>query len=296
MSSPFSFSKDTPNKIGEGIDVSGKNTLIKTKKNGFRVAIGDEPIDAKVDGKKLFCIRVDNWGTFKHMMIGFTPMKTFDSSKNAWFGFNGFTGCGMDLYDGYLHYPVSRSHMITRYPIPHKAKEIIVILTISNNGTKKEIRFLRDGYDTKSTGVSEILKGDLLFPAICLNRQNQKVTTIPIDEITKRTPEIEELIKEYQEQQQQTKNQIPSVSNESNDQVISQLPQQIESNEQQLQREREISNKQLELERAENQQLRNLLQQKNDEMSAMEIHYLKRESGQRREREEEFKVMEKPEE
>jgi hypothetical protein len=56
----------------------------------------------------------------------------------------------------------------------------------------------------------------------------------------------------------------------------------IESKDQQFQREREISNKQLELERAENQQLRNLLQQQKIEMSAMEIYYLKRESGQRR--------------
>ncbi len=70
---------------------------------------------------------------------------------------------------------------------------------------------------------------------------------------------------------------------------------QLESKDQQSQREREISNKQLELERAENQQLRNLLQQQKIEMSAMEIYYLKRESGQRREREEsELKVKEEP--
>ncbi len=61
-------------------------------------------------------------------------------------------------------------------------------------------------------------------------------------------------------------------------------------------KQNEIVNKQLELERAENQQLRNLLQHKKDEMSAMEIYYLKRESGQRREREEEFKVKEEPKE
>ena len=69
---------------------------------------------------------------------------------------------------------------------------------------------------------------------------------------------------------------------------------QLEMKDQQLQREREISNKQLELERAENQQLRNLLQQQKIEMSAMEIYYSKRESGQRREREDEFKVKEEP--
>jgi hypothetical protein len=69
---------------------------------------------------------------------------------------------------------------------------------------------------------------------------------------------------------------------------------QIESKDQQFQREREICNKQLEVERAENQQLRNLLQHKKAEMSAMEIYYSKRESGQRREREDEFKVKEEP--
>ena len=71
---------------------------------------------------------------------------------------------------------------------------------------------------------------------------------------------------------------------------------QLESKDHQFHREREISDTQLELERAENQQLRNLLQQQKLEMSAMEIYFLKRESGQRRDREEEFKVKEEPKE
>ena len=71
---------------------------------------------------------------------------------------------------------------------------------------------------------------------------------------------------------------------------------QLEETRKEFHREREISSKQLELERAENQQLRNLFQHKKDEMSAMEIHYLKRESGQRRERDEEIKVKEEPKE
>jgi hypothetical protein len=74
---------------------------------------------------------------------------------------------------------------------------------------------------------------------------------------------------------------------------------QLEMKEKQIEskdKQNEISSKQLELERAENQQLRNLLQHKKDEMSAMEIFYLKRESGQRREREEEFNVKEEPKE
>ncbi len=126
------FSTNTPNKIGNGINVSGKNTLIKTEDNGDRVAIADEPIDAKVDGKKLLCVRVDDAGD-SDMMIGFTPTETFDSGNSAYFGGNGFTGCGIFLAGASLRYPVDKYHSIIDSKISEKAKEIIVILTVSNN-------------------------------------------------------------------------------------------------------------------------------------------------------------------
>ena len=87
-----SFSKDIPNKIGEGIEVSGRNTLIEREPHGSRVAIANEPVDAKVDGKKVFCVRVENAGPDLWMEFGFTPLETFDSTKQAYFGYNGFTG------------------------------------------------------------------------------------------------------------------------------------------------------------------------------------------------------------
>jgi hypothetical protein len=231
---PPVFTKDIPHKISNKINVSGKNTLIKTCSREH-VAIADGAFDAKVDGKKIFCARVDYAGSYLNVRIGFTPMEAFDSTTEAWFGGNGFTACGMDLFGGYLRYPVNEGHNIIDWNICDKAKEIIVILTISNNGKKKEIRFLVDGNESKSSDVSEFLKGDFLFPAIGLASENQQITTIPIDQITKRTPEIENLMKEYQQQQQQQQqrqqqNQIPllpSVSNEINNQVISQFRQQI---------------------------------------------------------------------
>jgi hypothetical protein len=168
MSAP-SFSKNTPNKIGNGIDVSGKNTLIKTKDHWtWSVAIADEPINAKIDGKKMFCVRVENPGPNSMMTIGFTPLETFDSTMEAYFGRNGFTGCGISLSSGNLCYPVYNGHNIIDDKISDKSKEIIVILTISNNGKKKEIRFLCDGNETKSSDVSKILKGDFLYPVIFL--------------------------------------------------------------------------------------------------------------------------------
>jgi hypothetical protein len=187
-----SFSKNTPYKIGNGINVSGKNTLIKTDNSGYRAAIADESIDAKVDGKKMFCVRVDNAGSM--MMFGFTTMETFDSSRTAYFGYNGFTGVGLYVYDGYFEYPVDKYHNIMSGQISKNAKEIIAILTISNNGTKKEIQFLVDGVESKSTDVSEHLQGDRIFPAICLIHQYQQATTIPIDQIENRTLSVERLL------------------------------------------------------------------------------------------------------
>ena len=167
MSAP-SFSQGTPNKIGNGIQVSGKNTLIKADADDSRAAIADEPIDAKIDGKTIFCVRVDNGGKEPRIVIGFTPMDTFDWYNEGFLGWNGFSGCGLHLCDGDLCYTVNKSHKIIDEKISEKAKEIIVILTISNNGKKKEIRFLCDGKESKTEDVSEHLKGNRLFPAICL--------------------------------------------------------------------------------------------------------------------------------
>ncbi len=302
------FNKNTPNKIGNGINVSGKNILIKTKDNGWRVAIAEQSIDANVDGKHLFCAQVDHATFFIKMMFGFTPMETFDSTKDARFGYNDFSGCGINLNGGDLYCPVNNNqigdddddenyHNIIDDEISEKAKEIISILTISNNGKKKEIRFLCDGNESKSSDVSEYLNGDRLFPAISLCWIDQQITTIPIDQIKTRTPEIENLIKEYQEQQNEELTPVhpaavvSSIASEPNnaDQIISQLRQRIDEErqkqignlEEQLKQtkkdflkqlsnsqknllqhfesERQILRTQLDLERAEHEKTRNLL-------------------------------------
>ncbi len=205
-----SFSKNSPNKIGVGIDVVyGKHTLVQ-RLDDFHVAIADEPIDAKVDGTKIFVVRVENVGSdnYYNMMVGFTSLQTFDSNKKPVIASDGFTACGFSMLDGNLqfpalfgnrpHSPIRQSQNIIDSEISRKSKEIIVILETRNNGKNKEIRFLCDGNKTKSSDVSEYLKGDLLFPAICLGSEKQQVTTIPIDQIKKRTPEINRLILKLQ--------------------------------------------------------------------------------------------------
>jgi hypothetical protein len=196
-----SFSASSSDKIASGIEVSGNYTLIMRGHNTWRAAIADEPIDSKVDGKKFFCVRVENNAGSSKMMFGFTPMETLNSKKDAYFGKNGFTGCGICSFNGYLQHPVDKQSSVIGSGDSENAQEIIVILEISNNGTKKEIRFLCDGKESESTDVSEILKEDFLFPAICVMLHRHQITTIPIDQINTRTPEIDELIKEYQQQQ-----------------------------------------------------------------------------------------------
>jgi hypothetical protein len=111
MSFPPSFSKEAPNKIGNGIEVSGKNTLTKLD-HCWRAAIADKPIDAKVDGKNMFCVRVNVAGSDSSMMIGFAPMETFNSTKDAFFGGYDFTGAGIYLTDGNL-YIIQKTNLTT---------------------------------------------------------------------------------------------------------------------------------------------------------------------------------------
>ncbi len=195
-----SFSKNSPNKIGKGINVSGKNTLISKAENEdrYRVSIADEPIDAKVHGKKIFCVRIDSGKPF--MMFGFTPLETFDSNELAHFGWNTLDGVGLGLAWGELFFPGSSDHTIIDHKISSKAKEIVVILDVTNNGKKKEIQFLCDGNESSPFDASEFLNGNFIFPAIVTGDKDQQATTIPIDQLKIRTPKIDELINEYHQQ------------------------------------------------------------------------------------------------
>jgi hypothetical protein len=141
FNSPPPFSKNTRNKIGNEINVSGTNTLVKTTESNWQVAIADEPINAAIDGHQGFCVRVDNFGTIPCMMFGFTTVEKFDSNKSAFFGTDAFNGCGIATHSGQLNYPGSNNHNIINKDLSKSAEEIICVLTISNNGKKKEIRF-----------------------------------------------------------------------------------------------------------------------------------------------------------
>jgi hypothetical protein len=147
------FSKNNSNKIGKEIDVVGTHSLRKQDCTGWDGAVADEPIDATVDAETIFCVRVDNGGSRYEMMIGFTSIDHFD----FWKCFAGQGASG--------------------------SREIVVILSVRNDGAKREIRFLCDGKESEVKDVSETLKGDFLYPAVGLGNRRQQITTIPFNQI-----------------------------------------------------------------------------------------------------------------
>jgi hypothetical protein len=190
-----SFSKETPNKLGNGFEVceNHHHTLIKTESNWWRVAIAQESIDAKTDGKKIFCVRVDNAGD-SSLMFGFTPLETFGSERLANFAWNNFDSCGLHIATGFLFYPRTKLQKVIDFEISRSAKEFVIILTISNNGKKKEMQFICDGIESKSSDVTKILKGDRFFPAVSSAFQQQQITTITLNQLEIRTSVVERLL------------------------------------------------------------------------------------------------------
>ncbi len=116
----------------------------------------------------------------------------------TFFAPNTLSGCGLAIHDGLFYNGIYQASSINMDPSAcSRATEIIVILTISNNGNKKEIRFLCDGKESDSADGSEHLSGDFLFPVVILSCGNAQITTITVHQIQIRTPEIEQLTKDF---------------------------------------------------------------------------------------------------
>ena len=169
----------------------GENILIK-KDDVWRAAIADNPVETMTDGKQVFCVRVDT-SINAEIMIGFTPIESFESNKATWFGHNGFVGAGICLNTGNVHYPLNKNHNIVDENISSKAKEAIAILWITDSGKTKKIQFIFDGHPSAIADVSDALKGDRLYPAIC-SVGVCHLTLLPIEQVKTRTEVINSLM------------------------------------------------------------------------------------------------------
>ncbi len=89
-----------------------------------------------------------------------------------------------------------------------QSKEVVCILTISNNGATKSVQFIVDGnegavLDCESETFDPV---DKLFPVVKLWNKGDRVTMIPFNEVKSRSPRIDELRREFEDQKCFSKN------------------------------------------------------------------------------------------
>lgn len=214
------FNKSTPNKLHKDLVVTDQNTVSRPTGNSWEAisAIATEFIPGTVDGEYIFAVRIDDIGN-AGIMIGVTSMHTFDSNKPSCPGWNGMTGCALDLYTG-NYVPGDKRNLIDP-KITSNAKKVIVVVTVSPGiifGHNIFIRYSVDGNFSANINCTEHCGGKKIFPLICLFEENQQFATIPIDEITIRNDEVRKLVEKCM--------QRPSTSTNLNATVVANINQQ----------------------------------------------------------------------
>src|SRR3989338_1629715 len=132
------FNKNIPNKINQNVEVKSKNILSIKEAPEYHSAIATNGFPPKKDGVFVYVTRINNIGN-GDVMVGFTDMATYDSTEE---GFPGEELSGTSFYCwGGKRYPGGADYL----PRNIKAEEIISVLTISNNGAKKEVQWIVDG-------------------------------------------------------------------------------------------------------------------------------------------------------
>src|SRR3989338_8169708 len=174
------FDKNVPNKIYQEIEVKSKNTL-SLKSREWTSVIASNGFPSKKDGVYVYVTKVDNGGDGS-LCIGFTDMATFDSTKYGSPG-DGLSGTSLSCGCG-QRFPGGDDYLSS---MTDEAKEIISILTISKNGTKKEVQWIVDGNECPVVDCTNAEKGfgngDEIFPCITFAFSGQQVTMIPFDQI-----------------------------------------------------------------------------------------------------------------
>jgi hypothetical protein len=218
MSSQFIhpvFNKKISNKVSKFIDVADDHTLIVSDPNAdWRSAIAQDEIDVtNFEGNIAYALRIDSSSnkSTTALMVGFTPQKNVSSSKECYFAANGFSGCGFFSTTGDLWVSVASGEderendaIESLKKICKNAKEIIVVLSLSNNGETKHLQFVVEGKVSPKWDCSEQLRGSSLCPAICIKDGEIRVTTISIDHVRFRA-ELESILGNQKEEKSNEK-------------------------------------------------------------------------------------------
>ena len=300
------FDKNIPGKVDRGVEVKSKHTLVALYSgNESTATTGCDSRANNFNEVSVFATKIHEIQD-GDLDVGFVIP---DEKSSFLLGCrNGEAVAGGPRYANRINYlPES---------VSKTAREIISILTISNNGDKITIQWIVDGIEGRVAESKEhrfrpcheTHRGEV-FPCISLENRGQRVQFIPFDHVRYRSPTINVLLAEYRNQLKQGLISSSSGKDE-NDEVILQLHEKIARKQDALMAEKdeeirmlkkkfehswdmfypavELAESQLELERVEHQKTKTQLDRKTAEFKDMEIYYLTREkeSGQIRQREE----------
>jgi hypothetical protein len=173
-----------------GVTASDKHTLTHNVASQPRKTTANESIPTNVDGVHV---------------CAFQLTRASAAASNEMFGITTAQSTSSWLVDGIALYVVNGS----QYPsggniiganISTVAKEIVVVFTVSNNGAKKEIKFIVDGNSSTTQDVTANFNNAAqVFSAVVTYEINNKITSISFSQLVTRTGEIATLMKEYEE-------------------------------------------------------------------------------------------------
>lgn len=217
---PF-FNKSEQGKVNDRISVApsehelhlqGRNTCIygaipDSERHGAVSAISSQGFPAKQEGTYVFVAYVENVVEEPMIEIGWTSQQTVDSTLEVVYCGNGLNGASLSLSCGFVSggsgvegdKKWDKKHF--NFKISQKAKEIIALMTISKKGTRS-VQYIIDGLEGRvqkldRTDFENENGGNQIFPVVSLFYGQQKVKIIPFSAVKSRSPKIDELMKEF---------------------------------------------------------------------------------------------------
>lgn len=210
-----SFTKREKDKVNTKIDLPSEHFLVSRGTRCSVPAISSRLTSTTTDGTHIFVAYLEailsSATTTRsedkaYIYIGFTSTKNYDSEANDMYpGARGLNGSGLFISDGRLFGGDGTQWSKEYFPseITRNSKEIIAILTVSENGTRRSIQFVADGnegpvVELKRSDFENRYGSDEIFAVVNFRDRDQKIQIIPFHEVKSRSSKIDQLMREFE--------------------------------------------------------------------------------------------------
>lgn len=199
-------------KISHKLALRSEHAIVVSKENDGAPAIASQGFPSNQNGTHALAVRIENMIGAADIMIGLTSTEKISAkgkkSPSAFPGGVGdICGCCLWLHTGDLHGGNGDNEQGWKRPylspkITQKAKEVVLLLTISNNkNNKKEVKrsvqFIVDGFEGPEWELApdvfddEKYGGNEIFATVSLAYKGQLVEYIPVNQVRFRSPKLD---------------------------------------------------------------------------------------------------------